>query len=520
MTPLDIKNGLRGEYFKEQFKDICDNKIDSELHFTFAQDSTFKTVRWCGFIEFDTAGEKILTLNTKGKYMIRIGLGIHYTRVIRDTLGNQELDGKFSVVTGIQYDLIIEYIRPDIDDTLNLNISEGNYKLFISHIYKGNHMPPIQPVMDMGMRDCMVMLGNDGTYYMTGTSGPDFWNNNDGIHIYKSENLKDWSDIGLVWDVEKDSTWQKRRDQDGRRPVWAPELHYFHDTYWLTYSMGWWDGMCSSILKSTTGNVEGPYIDVNPAGPIFDTIDNSIFVDYDDSVYVIYGNCRLVKMKDDMSGQDGPTRNIVAEDGAPIGFEGCFILKHDGKYILSSALTNYDGGDEFDIPWLQSYDAVYAVSDNLFGPYGQRKLLMRNAGHNNLFKDRDNNLWTTLFISHDNNKTTFLCKPAMERLIFAENGDIKVARYLALTIPVFDESFSLIEIPEGQIFAAVHVGAPSDVYINGIFACKIPKENSYCLPLEISQDARNSLLIGQNSLKVVGTNLIKAQIEVWKTSAK
>lgn len=88
-------------------------------------------------------------------------------------------------------------------------------------------------------------------------------------------------------------------------------------------------------------------------------------------------------------------RSLVSESGQPAGFEGCFVMKVNGLYYLCSAsyTTHYrEDGSSY-----QSYDSYYAVSNRFQGPYSERRLLLINGGHGNLFTAKDGTLYTTLF---------------------------------------------------------------------------------------------------------------------------
>ena len=76
----------------------------------------------------------------------------------------------------------------------------------------------VKPAFDHWMRDTWVTLGEDGYYYMTGTTADPnrtfdgqthCWDWNDGLYLFRSKDLKVWEDMGLIWSMEKDGTWQK-----------------------------------------------------------------------------------------------------------------------------------------------------------------------------------------------------------------------------------------------------------------------------------------------------------------------
>ena len=70
-------------------------------------------------------------------------------------------------------------------------------------------IPHIKPIWDVHMRDTDIILGGDGNYYMTGSSGDNIWKYNDGIELWKSSDLIHWKYLGLVWSLEKDGGWEK-----------------------------------------------------------------------------------------------------------------------------------------------------------------------------------------------------------------------------------------------------------------------------------------------------------------------
>ena len=42
-------------------------------------------------------------------------------------------------------------------------------------------IPNIKPLMDIQMRDTVIRIGGDGMYYLTGSTGEDVWDHNDGV---------------------------------------------------------------------------------------------------------------------------------------------------------------------------------------------------------------------------------------------------------------------------------------------------------------------------------------------------
>lgn len=241
----------------------------------------------------------------------------------------------------------------------------------------------LTPAFNYPLRDTCVCPGPDGMYYMTGTTGaPTWWDTNQGIRLFKSKDLVSWEPMGLVWSFERDATWQKKSER-GQQAIWAPELHYLKGTYWIAYCVNYGG---TGILKSTSGKPEGPYVDVKPDGPLTGEIDASLFQDDDGSVYFVFQNGKVARMKDDMSGLSEEPVLLKPEGSPQVGFEGAFIFKKDGRYYLSCA--DFVGG---------GYHGYVASASSLKGPYGPRYLAVPHGGHNMYFRDKARQWWSTFF---------------------------------------------------------------------------------------------------------------------------
>jgi hypothetical protein len=274
-------------------------------------------------------------------------------------------------------------------------------------------LPSVRPMFDYPLRDPSICVGPDRMYYLIGTTGhPTWWQTNEGIRMWKSRDLKKWEPLGLVWSFEKDATWQKgSTGNDGklRRAIWAPEIHYIKKNYWITYCVNYGG---TGLLKSTSGKAEGPYVDVKADGPLTPEIDASLFQDDDGTVYFVYQNGKIARMKDDMSGLAEDARLLKPANASQVGFEGAFLFKANGLYHLVCAEQN-DG---------KYYDCMIAWSPTLRGPYSERYLAIPHGGHNMIFKDRDNQWWSTFFGS--DGYAPFTERPAILRVQFTMDGKI------------------------------------------------------------------------------------------------
>lgn len=327
----------------------------------------------------------------------------------------------------------------------------------------------VKPILNIWMRDTYVTKGPDGYFYLTGTTatpGRYFpgqihcWDYNDGLYMWKSRDMKNWSPMGLVWSFDKDAAdWQRKgkpikpgaKSVNGDpldslyRAVWAPELHYIKSQKkWLMIAClnG---GNGSFVLESTSGKPEGPYRNIkgNETKAIYPNIDLSAFEDTNGEVYLIGHNHYIAKMKKDLSDIAEPFKALKETPYQPDPYiEGVWLDKHHGKYQLLQTVWSVpkpDGSytylrDEKKDKTVYSYDVVVAESDNIYGPYGPRYPAILEGGHNNLFKDNDGNWWSTTFFNPRGimgTKFPVTCRPAVVPVKWENNKlmpDIKRAQ--------------------------------------------------------------------------------------------
>lgn len=311
----------------------------------------------------------------------------------------------------------------------------------------------VSPILDYWMRDTYVMLGPDGNYYMTGTTATPnrtfsngnihCWDYNDGLYMWKSTDLKNWTPMGMIWSFDNDGAdWQKQGKpikqgaksvnndplEKYYRALWAPELHYIKSkNKWMMIACinG---GAGSFILESTSGKPEGPYknIEGNSTKPIFGNIDASLFEDDNGDVFVVAHNHFIAKMKEDLSDLAESYKTIIETPYNPDPYiEGVFMTKHHGKYQLMQTVWSikkseneftYIRDEKKDMNSLYSYDVVLAESDSPYGPFGERYSAILQGGHNNLFVDKNGDWWSTTFFNprgEMGKKYSVTCRPGL-----------------------------------------------------------------------------------------------------------
>ncbi|MFF0794270.1 family 43 glycosylhydrolase [Streptomyces spiralis] len=274
---------------------------------------------------------------------------------------------------------------------------------------------------------------NDGIFIWTAGSLRGPW------HLVDTTGIRPGAEKGKVWSPEFAdenrpgrtvvAPWQQYwyDDRFGKRGnVWAPEVHYFRDTWYIVGCMGDRARKVGSFLLVSEGGVEGPYRlvegnldkpfgDALPDAPYIDPgarfhIDGSMYTEGDDAWLVLHNNL-YARFRDDME-DIVPTTRLAAFRQQPYTpepyLEGAYVFKHGGKYYLLHAAwdrtsTAADGSTRhaYDTPapgrTQYHYDAIVAVADHFEGPYSRRWTLGVGAGHNNVFADVDGRLWATFF---------------------------------------------------------------------------------------------------------------------------
>ena len=259
------------------------------------------------------------------------------------------------------------------------------------------------------LRDPAIVRAADGAYYLTGTHGinsldpqhADF-QNNDGVRLWKSADLKTWEAVGLVWDLSKTggrdlrkSGWQAhlrsvpgRPDLPWSRGVTAPELHFIKKTWWIVFTL---NDQAVGLLRSKTGSPAGPYEEVGRLNNYFLGGDGSLFEDSDGAVYFVWGGGWIARMKDDLSDVAEPPRDLrlaIAGNldndalGQQLGHRGAFVYKKGDTYRLVYAAWNRRGAQGH-------FDTLVCEAKSLAGPFSPPRVLIPDGGQATVFRDAD-----------------------------------------------------------------------------------------------------------------------------------
>lgn len=239
------------------------------------------------------------------------------------------------------------------------------------------------------MRDPSVTLGGDGYYYLVGTlDGYGYHRPDGGVKLWRSADLKTWTDAGFVW------RWEGMGYDFGKNiaELWAPEIKWVarDKTYYLAFSvMERSVGGKTWLYRSTSGKAEGPYENVTKSY-LVKGIDGFLFED-DDGLYFLWGGGNIARLNATRDGFDGQVRQLVDVDGDHVGYEGNGLIKVNGTYFLTGAEWNGP------LRTHGTYDMMYGTAKSLFGPYSQRRMGAPHGGHGTAFRDKDGRFWYTMF---------------------------------------------------------------------------------------------------------------------------
>jgi beta-xylosidase len=265
------------------------------------------------------------------------------------------------------------------------------------------------------IRDTFIMLGHDGVYYLTGTSG-----NMDGINLWRSADLQHFEFVKQVWKPSADpKAWYNSAPG---RLHWAPELHYINGTYWIAHCLSAGKQGKNSVLTSTSGRPEGPYEPAFPENRGVDQhIDSSLFQDADGSVYYVWQDGLIRKFNAAMNGFEGEAWKILPTDGQRVGYEGATLVKMGAWYVLTCAEWN-GGGNHAD----GTYDMMYSCARQLAGPWKPRRVAVPHAGHGALFKNKSGR-WLATFFGNDRT-SPFRAMPGYVPVETQDTGDDLIIR--------------------------------------------------------------------------------------------
>lgn len=279
------------------------------------------------------------------------------------------------------------------------------------------------------------------------------------FHAYSSNDLTNWVDEGLIFDLFPDSPWSQYNG-------WAPAVVFRNNKYYFYYT-------AETKIGVAVGNTPiGPFTDIG--APLIgtdpytdDIIDANVFIDDDGQAYIYYGGSgksRMVVRKlnaDMVSLATGPT------DITPQNYtEGPYMVKRKGIYYMM-----YSNGAWYN----DSYNVQYSTSNSPMGPWTYRgKVLSSNAedkgpGHHGVLKIGNCDEYYMIYHRYENG-TSGDRKIAIDRMYFNSNDLIEPVNMTNYGVAprVLNQSCPTQNIVSGGIYKLIHKGTNQclDVFNN------------------------------------------------------
>jgi arabinan endo-1,5-alpha-L-arabinosidase len=241
-----------------------------------------------------------------------------------------------------------------------------------------------------------VLIKEKDTYYLFCTGK--------GIKSYSSEDLKNWKSEPAVF-AEK-PIWTDKVVPDFGNHIWAPDISYHNNQYYLYYSVSAFGKNTSAIgvatnvtLNSKDSNYKwvdhGIVVQSSPKDQ-WNAIDPNLVIDENNTPWLSFGSfwdgIQLVKLNPDLISIAQPQewhaiakrRNTALSAGSS-AIEAPFVFKKNGYYYLFTSWDLCCKGKE------STYKVVVGRSKNVTGPYKDKEgNLLTDGGGTIVAKGNEN----------------------------------------------------------------------------------------------------------------------------------
>ncbi|UOB16494.1 arabinan endo-1,5-alpha-L-arabinosidase [Abyssalbus ytuae] len=246
-------------------------------------------------------------------------------------------------------------------------------------------------IKDVVVHDPVVIKQND-TYYLFCTGK--------GISTYLSKDLKNWQKGNPVFPEKPE--WTDKVVPEFNNHIWAPDVVYHNNKYYLFYSVSAFAKNTSAIGVATNATLNpddknykwtdhGIVIRSYPNRDLWNAIDPNIVFDENNTPWMAFGSfwngLKMVKLDNDLKSVARPEewhtlarrkRSFELDDANPgdAALEAPFIFKKNGFYYLFLSWDLCCRGEN------STYKLVVGRSKSVTGPYIDKdgKLLNKGGG--------------------------------------------------------------------------------------------------------------------------------------------
>ena len=238
-----------------------------------------------------------------------------------------------------------------------------------------------------------VMIQENDTYYLFCT-GP-------GISVWTSSDMKDWKQQDPVF--KNAPAWAKETVKGFNGHIWAPDIAFYNNQYYLYYSISSFgkNNSCIGLATNKTLDPKDPefkwvdhgiVIQSFPGKTHWNAIDPNLIVSEDGTPYMSYGSfwggLKMVELSQDAKkvvGDMDDLLTIASRNTKENAIEGPFIFKKDNYYYLFASIDFCCRGAN------STYKMIVGRSENILGPFLDKEGKdMAKGGGSILLKGNEN----------------------------------------------------------------------------------------------------------------------------------
>jgi len=246
-----------------------------------------------------------------------------------------------------------------------------------------------------------VAIKQGDTYYLFCTGR--------GIGAYSSKDLKNWEREPGVF--EEKPEWTDTVVPGFRNHIWAPDISFHNNTYYIYYSVSAFGKNTSAIGVATNKTLDsndenykwvdhGIVVQSVPGRDLWNAIDPNLVIDENNTPWLSFGSfwngMKMVKLNSDLISIAQPQewytiarreRSFDTEDtsAGSASIEAPFVFKKNGYYYLFVSWDYCCRGED------STYKVVVGRSEKATGPYIDKDGKPLNSGGGTLFIEGNKN---------------------------------------------------------------------------------------------------------------------------------
>ena len=236
-----------------------------------------------------------------------------------------------------------------------------------------------------GMPDPAIIEAKNGSGYYVYTTGH-------GVKVFHSTDLRDWKPIGRVFEQHVPA-WAEKAIP-GCDGIWAPDIQFMNDRYFLYYSVSTFGSQRSVIGVASTKSVDpqdkeygwqdhGLVVESFAETSDYNAIDPAVFADSDGKAYLYWGSywtgIKGIEI-DPTTGKPFPGKDDYVglaqrtSTGFPTNIEAPFVVRHGEYYYLMASWDFCCAGKD------STYKVVVGRSKSPLGSFVDRQGVSMNEG--------------------------------------------------------------------------------------------------------------------------------------------